>query len=98
MIYYCDGKQGYCDHAEDCHADCQFYDGNGGYIAMTNGDRLRSMPDKELAELLISSDFSEICDHYKDGLCSVMENCEGPLHPYCVAACLKWLQQPVKEE
>lgn len=101
MIYYCDGKQGYCDHAEDCHAGCQFYNGNGGYFAMTNGDHIRAMPDDKLAAALISADFCEVCDHYKDGLCEAFKLAEmhgEPLNNYCMDACLKWLQQPVKEE
>ena len=67
----------------------------------TNADRIRAMGDEELAELLCSADWCEHCDYLRgDGTCEVMENMlgdDGPLHPYCVAACLNYLRQPAEE-
>ena len=65
----------------------------------TNADRVRAMTDEELAELLCSADWCEHCDYLRgDDTCEVMDNLlgDGPLLPYCVAACLNWLQQPAE--
>ena len=73
----------------------------GAYKAPpTNADRIRGMTDEELAELLCSADWCEHCDYLReDGTCEVMDGLLGngePLHPYCVVACLKYLQEPVE--
>ena len=70
-------------------------------LPQTNSDRLRTMPDDKLAAALISADFCTVCNHYEDGLCKAFELAAThgePLNNYCMDACLKWLQQPVKEE
>ena len=68
---------------------------------LTNADRIRAMTNEELAELLCSADWCEHCDYLRgDGTCEVMETMladDGPLHPYCVAACLNYLRQPAEE-
>lgn len=51
----------------------------------TNADRIRSMTDEELAELIMcpyNSD-GEICEASKDN---------------CMQCCLRWLRQPAKED
>ena len=66
----------------------------------TNADRIRTLAEPELAAALISADFCTVCDHFVDGLCKAFEIAAThgePLNNYCVEACLKWLQQPVKE-
>lgn len=64
----------------------------------TNADRIRAMSDEELSELLCTADWCEICDQLKeDGTCKAME-LDGPLAKHCIAAGLRWLRQPYKEE
>lgn len=66
--------------------------------ARTNADRIRAMSDEELAELLCTADWCEVCDQMRQsGVCYAME-LGGPLNQYCVAAGLRWLQQPASEE
>ena len=61
---------------------------------VTNADRARAMTLEELAEFLVSADWCEKCVHLdQDGICEVIEDLEGPLHPHCVAACLRWLKE-----
>lgn len=61
---------------------------------LTNADRIREMSDEELAELFCGADFCEVCDQLRPtGTCQAMET-EGPLSLSCIAAALKWLQQP----
>ena len=67
-------------------------------VRPTNADRIRGMSDEELAELLCTADWCGVCDQVRqDGTCHAME-LDGPLNRYCVAAGLKWLQQPAPEE
>ena len=64
----------------------------------SNADHIRAMSDEELSELLCTADWCEICDQLKeDGTCKAME-LDGPLGKHCVAAGLRWLKQPYKEE
>ena len=58
---------------------------------MTNADRIRTMSDKELAELMRSMmdcDSCEIMFSFK---------CDGS-YEHCSSVCLKWLQQPAEED
>ena len=52
---------------------------------MTNADRIRSMPDEELAEFL-----DENADYCHVGLCKDGETCR--------ICCLRWLQMPAEED
>lgn len=89
MRFYCYGKQGLCDEEGDVLCgECQFADDRGGYLVLTNSDKLRSMKDKELAEF--------ICKH--------MDSCDAcPGADLCnhedgkANGLLKWLKQPAKE-
>ena len=84
-----DGKP--CLFSEDCFEPEEV-------IAPTNADRIRAMSDEELAELLCTADWCEACDQVReDGTCHAME-LDGPLSQHCVAAGLRWLRQPAKEE
>lgn len=68
-----------------------------GFCKPTNADRIRDMSDEELAELLCTADWCDMCDQSKDGgICHAVE-LDGPLSKYCVAAGLKWLTQPAQE-
>lgn len=63
----------------------------------TNADRIRAMSDGELAELLCTADWCDLCDQAKeDGTCHAME-LGGPLNQFCVAGALKWLRRTVRE-
>ena len=77
---------------------CEECGGQGyRFVRMTNAEHIRAMSDEDLAEQLLSSECCTVCDYYKDGLCEAY-NLDEPQHNYCVAACLKWLRQPVKED
>lgn len=87
MRFYCYGKQGLCDDPELLCKDCEYADDRGGYLVLTNSDKLRNMPDKDLAEF--------ICKH--------MDACDAcPGSEWCncedgkANGLLKWLQQPVE--
>ena len=67
-------------------------------LSYTNADRIRAMNDEELARLLCTADWCDLCNQVKeDGTCHAME-LGGPLNQYCVAAGRRWLTQPAKEE
>ena len=82
MAYFCNGKQGICDHPEHGCMDCKYLDGSGGHktATITNADHIRGMSDNEMARELIPL-FEEI---FEDGIPSP----EWFNH---------WLQQPYKE-
>ena len=64
----------------------------------TNADRIRGMSDEELARLLCTADWCDLCDQVKEeGTCHAME-LGGPLVKSCVEGAMKWLTQPAKEE
>ena len=77
-----------------CKTDCVRADGNYGYTfcdkythpPMTNADRIRSMTDEELAVFLADAD----AEHCHVSLCKDGETCR--------ICCLRWLQQPYREE
>ena len=60
-------------------------------IQMTNADRIRAMSDKELAELMRSMMGCDSCGNM------FSFKCDGS-YEHCSSVCLKWLQQPAKEE
>ena len=82
MAYFCNGKQGICDHPEHGCMDCKYLDGSGGHktATITNADHIRGMSDNEMARELIPL-FEEI---FEDGIPSP----EWFNH---------WLQQPYEE-
>lgn len=76
-----------------CKADCamrgeEILKECKGYIPMSNADRIRSMTDEELAELLLDGCRGSKCD-------------AQPINEWgsvnCFQCRIKWLQQPVKE-
>lgn len=89
-----------CDR---CAADCR-HERNPNEIVvkcgaykppMTNADRIRTMSDEELAELLISADFCEECEY-----CDKVWGCryyeahpDGVLNDGCKQAAISWLRQ-----
>lgn len=54
----------------------------------TNGDRIRSMSDEELARFLNSV---EVCENWP------LERCYRATDATCIACTLDWLKQPAKE-
>ena len=58
---------------------------------MTNADRIRTMSDKELAELMRSMMDCDSCGNM------FSFKCDGS-YEHCLSVCLKWLQQPAEEE
>ena len=79
-----------------CKTDCVRADGNYGYTfcdkhthpPMTNADRIRSITDEELADLLLDGCRGSKCDDQP-------QNEFGSVN--CFQCRLTWLQQPVKE-
>lgn len=76
-----------------CKADCALSGEENlkeckGYISMNNADRIRSMTDEELAELLLDGCRGSKCD-------------AQPINEWgsvnCFQCRIKWLQKPVKE-
>ena len=57
---------------------------------MTNADRIRTMSDKELAELMRSMMDCDSCGNM------FSFKCDGS-YEHCSSVCLKWLQQPAEE-
>ena len=57
---------------------------------MTNAERIRSMSDEELAELIAKAVPSEMCAHICNGRCGNDEE--------CIERCKAWLRKPVEGE
>ena len=90
------GQSGTCEKLfrPNCPDDGTCYE----FDMFTNADRIRAMSDEELAELLCTADWCELCVQVKqDGTCHAME-LDGPLNRYCVTAGLHWLRQPAEGE
>lgn len=77
-------RYGYCDGEKELES-CQFYK------RMTNGDRIRSMGDEELADLFI-----EKHDDENYFACPVRFFC-GCYKSDCLVCFLDWLKQEVSE-
>ena len=62
----------------------------------TNADRLRSMSDEELAQMLNNGLDSKYCTN--DPTCGDLLDTDGGIpEEKCIACALRWLRQPVKE-
>ena len=60
-------------------------------IQMTNADRIRSMSDEELAELMRSMMDCDSCGNM------FSFKCDGS-YEHCSSVCLEWLQKPAEED
>ena len=60
------------------------------FNAKTNADRIRAMRDEELAKLMRSMMDCDSCGNM------FSFKCDGS-YEHCSSVCLKWLQQPAKE-
>lgn len=79
------------------HGQPTGWEAGTNYIPMTNADCIRAMSDEELAKLLCTADWCEICEYMtEDGFCSAMGK-DDPLAKYCEATGLRWLRQPAEE-
>ena len=93
MAVYCNGKKGVCDTYPVCKRSCEYFDDSGGkHIAdlcskriTTNADRIRSMSDEELAEL--------VGKYVYCGLCPLKHRCVAG---ECNKTVMEWLKQPVE--
>lgn len=69
-------------------------------LAETNGERIRSMSDEEMARKLYDiwhlriDKEGDISTNWCDGSCSDSEACNPEKHKACI---LRWLRQPAKE-
>ena len=82
-----------CTHPRPCYDDGKcHYKGECSHKApLTNADRIRDMSDKELAELMRSIMGCDSCGKM------FSFKCDGS-YEHCLSVCLKWLQQPAKED
>ena len=66
-----------------------------GKKSQTNADRIRSMSDEELAEIIYNGISSDPCDYCKhNNLHCDGSQCKGKSHTEVV---VEWLQQPAEE-
>ena len=65
-------------------------EGKDTYVP-TNSDRIRTMSDEELAELMRSMMNCDSCGNM------FSFKCDGS-YEHCLSVCLKWLQQPAEED
>ena len=92
MAYFCNGKQGICDHPEHGCVDCKYLDGSGGHktATITNADHIRGMSDEELAEAFGGSCICSYIQYHDKAFCKERAVCTN---------CVKdWLQQPYEED
>lgn len=88
MAFYCNGKKGICTDmhtSQFCSRDCRFGDGTGGHHVETNGDRIRSMSDEELAKFIPDWSYTNACKLSEEAYVDCNNECEK-----CVA---DWLKQ-----
>lgn len=62
----------------------------------TNGDRIRSMSDEELAEFVCRNSINTMCDIICGGWCNAVANLKKSADEMCKEIVIKWLQQPVE--
>ena len=85
-----------CTHPHPCYDDGKcHYKGECGHKApLTNADRIRSMPDEELAKAIFNWFFmKEHCDMCVPEM-RTPKKCNGR----CTSGILRWLQQPAEED
>lgn len=74
------------------------YCGWSEMLKQTNADRIRSMTDEELAQILVSEPIAEtipFCQN-KPECERLLETASGIPESMCVECALDWLQQPVE--
>lgn len=80
-----------CDRCKEYARCCLNYDGDNcrriRTVEPTNADRIRSMTDEELAEMMA---------HGNCGYCKIHDYCFSQKDVDCDEACLDWLRKEVK--
>lgn len=76
---------------------CMKCQGTGSIaVPMTNGDRIRSMSDEELAEFVCRNSISTMCDIICGGWCNAVKTLKKSADEMCKDIVIKWLQQPAE--
>lgn len=90
MAFWCNGAKRICDDCDNLCAGCKDFDGTGGQDIeiVTNADRIRSMSDEELCEMLTIGTGGFDC-----GTCRDSNACDRE----CELHCAEWLKQPMKD-
>lgn len=66
---------------------------------MTNGDKIRSMSDEELAEDILQTPAYETCIRFcknRECCCELLESDNGVPEEWCKQCLLEWLQKEVE--
>lgn len=87
-----------CPMCEDCPDGCPVETPKDSRNIVTNADRIRSMTDGELAQILVSEPIAEtipFCQN-KPECERLLETANGTPESMCVECALDWLQQPVE--
>ena len=83
-----------CDNPDpEVDRKCDKYEG------MTNGDKIRNMSDKELAENILSTPAYETCIKFcknREECCAIMEMDNDIPEEWCKQCLLEWLQKEVE--
>ena len=84
----CNNKKcslGECDQPETCAA----------YVpVLTRADKIRTMSDEDLAELISRSSIHDLCDIVCGGDCNAIATFNKTSEQRCTEIVLDWLQQP----
>ena len=64
---------------------------------MRNADKIRSMSDEDLAELISRSSIHDLCDIVCGGDCNAVATFNKTSEQRCTEIILDWLQQPAEE-
>lgn len=95
FLYYIDERNYDIDYEFYAHSSVQFKE------KITNADNLKIMSNEEIANVILKENFCKFCNGYQDGICVIygvecLDN--DPVHPECVKAVLKWLEQIVDQK
>lgn len=94
-MYFCYGKNGYCDYPKDCE-DCIYFLRNDESVedfkvVTTNYDRIRNMSIEELARFM-ATQFAQDCYSCKFGCV------DSPTDNHCVNGYYRWLNSEVSDD
>ena len=92
--YYDDGK---CKYFSDDKVTSYCVKGPCGAQVLSNGDRIRTMTDEELAEFIEEHCIESFCDIVCGGQCRAIRTFEKTSAEVCNDIIRNWLQQPAEE-
>lgn len=92
------GNCGECERRWFCDIDPEECDQWPEPVPMTNGDRIRSMTDEELAAVLDGFGAYSVCDLVCGGKCYAIASLEKTASQKCREIILAKLQEPYKEK